>query len=453
MIEEKIRQFAECWGMLPEGAKVLCAVSGGADSVCLLHLLHGMEGVSLVCAHYNHGLRGAESDRDERFVRELCDRLGIPCITGRGDVAAFAAQQGLGIEEAARKLRYAFLEQTAAEQGCGRIATAHNAEDNAETVLLNLVRGSGLKGLCGIPPVRGNIVRPLLTVTRAEILRYLEEHGLDHTEDSSNGSDDYARNRIRHHVLPLLREQNSAAIENIGAAAALLRKDEEYLSAQAEHFIEDTYNKNGALSVSAFLALPQPVGARVLRRLCPGAERTHVDAVYMLCMNRAVHGEADLPGMRVVKDYDGLRFDPEESRPISRQVLEPGQTLLTEGWRVRCSAAEGQNGEIHNSFNTFCFKSESICGRIYFTSRENGDSVRLLGRGCTKTLKKLFAEAGLPLDQRIRTPVLRDDCGVIAVYGFGIAERCAPQPGSGVIQIEIQRIPEKEDTDDEKYSG
>ena len=440
MTEETVRAFMDAHGMLPENGRVLCACSGGADSVCLLHLLCTMEGVSVACAHFNHRLRGAESDRDEAFVKAFCAELGIPCVVGSGDVAAFAAERGLGIEEAAREMRYAFLERTAAERDCGAIATAHNADDNAETVLMNLIRGSGLKGLCGIPPVRGRIIRPLLRLRRRDISAYLDENGLDHMEDSSNAGDDYARNRIRHRVLPLLQAENSAAVENICAAVESLREDEAYLSAQAEQFIESTFQNTGAVPVSELLALPRPVGARVLLRLCPGAERKHVDAVFMLCMNRAVHGETDLPGTRVVKHLNSLYFDPPEAVPIQKRALEPGETLLPEGWRVRVFEAKAENGEIHNSFNTFFFKSEKICGKIYISSRGAGDSVRLLGRGCTKTLKKLFSEAGMTPEQRTETPILYDEAGVIGVCGFGTAERCAAMPGDAALCIEITKM-------------
>ena len=393
-LRDKVLRFAGEHAMLPEGVRVLCACSGGQDSVCLLHLLCGMEHVSVVCAHFNHGLRGAESDRDEAFVKELCAGLGVPCVTGCGDVSAFAAEHGLGIEDAARTLRYAFLERTAEETGCGRIATAHNAEDNAETVLLNLIRGSGTRGLGGIPPVRGSIVRPLLTATRAEIGAYLEENGLPHVEDSSNAADDYARNRIRHHVLPLLREQNDRAVENICAAAELARRDEEYLSAEAEKFLRECC-RDGAVPLDALLALPEPVQARVLRLRCPGAQRKHIGALLALCAGAGTRRELDLPGMRAAVERGMLRFDPPEVLPLPRRTLEiGGETPIPEAGLKICCRYAGENEEIHNSFNTFFFKSESICGTIYVASRSAGDSVRLLGRGCTKSLKKLFSEAG-----------------------------------------------------------
>ena len=439
---ESVKLYSDPYDMLPDGARVLCAVSGGADSVALLHLLCAMPEISVCCAHFNHRLRGAESDRDEAFVKELCAKLGVPCFIGSADVAAYAAEHGLGIEIAARKLRYEFLERTAQAQGCSRIATAHNADDNAETVLMHLLRGSGLRGLCGIPPVRGNVVRPLLNVPRSEIEAYLAEHGLSHVEDSSNGSDDYTRNRVRHQLLPLLGELNGNAAGNICAAAELLREDEAFLSGLAEAFLME-YREENELPVSALLTLPKPVAMRALRSMC-GADiaRTHLDAVYMLCLNRAVRAGADIPGMRVTKEYDSLRFGAAAlPEPLPERELLPGSAVeLPEiGKRAVCTETV-LSKEIHNSFNTFCFKRANICGKMTVASRRAGDSVRLAGRGCTKALKKLFSEAGLSAQERLLTPVIYDEAGVAAVCGFGIAERLAAQPGDPVTVIEFRDI-------------
>ena len=442
MNTESVKQYSENYDMLPDGARVLCAVSGGADSVALLHVLKSVQKLTVFCAHFNHCLRGAESERDEDFVKELCARLGVPCFTGRADVAAYAEENGLGIEIAARRLRYEFLERTAEEQDCSRIATAHNADDNAETLLMHLLRGSGLKGLCGIPPVRGNIVRPLLNVPRSEIEAYLAEHGLSHVEDSSNGSDDYTRNRIRHQLLPLLGELNGNAAGNICTAAELLREDEAFLSGLAEDFLAE-YREENTLPLQKLLELPKPVAMRALRAMCgTDIARAHLDAVYMLCLNRAVHADADIPGMRVTKEYDLLTFGTESApEPLPERELRPGETVeLPEiGKRIACTETI-LSKEIHNSFNTFCFKHANICGRLYVASRRAGDSVRLSGRGCTKTLKKLFSEAGLSLEARTMTPVIYDDAGVAAVCGFGMAERLTAQPGDPVIIVEIQDL-------------
>ena len=215
---------------LEPGSVVCCAVSGGADSVALLHLLWGLcppLGLTLRAAHFNHCLRGAESDGDAAFVQDLCRRWGIPLAMGRGDAAARAEATGESIEEAARALRRAFLLAQP-----GYIATAHNADDQVETILINLLRGTGLKGLGGMAPAAGRIVRPLLSATRADILTYLTARGLSWREDSTNALDDALRNRLRHHVLPLLRAENPSLSETVGRSAAILREEEALLAAQ-----------------------------------------------------------------------------------------------------------------------------------------------------------------------------------------------------------------------------
>lgn len=439
MISEKFNEYSQKYAMLPPGTRVLCACSGGADSTALLHLLCARPDLTVACAHFNHRLRGAESDRDEAFVRAMCETLGVECICGGGDVAAYAAEERIGIEQAARALRYAFLENTAEARGFDRIATAHHAEDNAETILMNLARGSGVRGLCGVPPVRGKIIRPLLTVTRGEILDFLAENAVSYVEDSSNGRDDCTRNRIRHRILPLMIEENAAAVEHICAAAELLRRDEEYLSACAEHFIE-TSLRDGALPIPEFLSLPESVGTRVLRAALGQLSGEHIEAVYALCRSENVHGRADLPGRRIRRERDRLVLEDQRVTALEGREVPEGETLLPElGLAIRRRRV-GKDEEIHNSFNTFFFQCASIRGMICVASRRPGDSVRLLGRGCTKSLKKLFAEAQLPLDARTRTPVLYDAAGVIAVYGFGIAERCAAKKGDEAICIEIREI-------------
>ncbi len=442
MNTEKLKLFIQKHAMLPEGERVLCAVSGGADSVCLLHFLSTLDGIDLVCAHYNHCLRGEESDRDEAFVRKLCADMGIMCVVEQGDVAALAEEKGLGLEEAAREMRYAFLERAAREHSCGRIATAHNARDNVETIIMNLARGTGLKGLCGIPPVRGNIVRPLLETGREEIEAYLSRHGLEYVEDSSNGMDDFSRNRVRHHVLPVLESINPAFDRAVASALDSLREDEAYLSGLAESFI-GTHARENSLPVPPLLALPESVRNRVIRRMHGGGlSSVHVKAIVNICLVRSVHAWTDVPGMRVERDRDRLIFGVERAEilPIPEYSLVPGQDIFIPGAGLRVSCREEANiKEIHKSLTTFVFKSANICGRMSLASRREGAKIALEGRGCTKSLKKLFTEAGLSLEQRALCPVIYDEQGPIAVAGFGIAERCAAKVGDDVILIEIKK--------------
>ena len=434
--------FCEKYDMLPKNGILLCAVSGGKDSMYLLERLRELApeyGFELRCAHFDHRLRGAESDRDREFVKGYCAKRDISCYIGAKDVSAYAAENGIGIEEAARLLRYEFLEKTADEIGAFRIATAHTADDNAETMLFNLVRGSGLKGLCGIPPVRGKIVRPMLQTTSDEVLQYLDENGIPHVEDSSNLEDAYTRNKIRHRVVPELREINANFDKNLIRCAEFLREDEEYLTSQAQSFVA-SYFSEGILSASKFAELPKPVSARVLILIVPfGLSSAHIDALRSIAAGKDCHAYADIPGMRVVRDYDKLIFGAKEVTGIPKRYVQIGE--ITEipqaGLEISCEFIKNCK-EIHNSFNIFFFKSDSICGSIFVMSRLEGEKIRLKSRNCTKTLKKLFSEAKLNGENKSLVPVLYDENGAIAVYGFGIAERCLPMMGDSVIKIEIK---------------
>jgi tRNA(Ile)-lysidine synthase len=253
---------------------VLAAVSGGADSTAMLHMLLEA-GCGVTAAHYNHGLRESAGG-DESFVRAMCLRLNIPFVSERGNVA-----KGSGVEARARELRYSFFERVRAERGIGCIATGHTADDNAETVLLNLTRGAGLQGLCGIPPSRSNIVRPILHLSRAEILDYLDKRGIAHREDESNGDTVYRRNHIRHAVIPALKEINPSLTCAVTRLTSSLREDEDYLMSLAS---EEIKRHGSAFPAKTLTGLPRPVAVRVCRLLAGGSEgyapeRIHIDAM------------------------------------------------------------------------------------------------------------------------------------------------------------------------------
>ncbi len=425
------------------GRRVLCAVSGGADSVYLLHRCVKMRDdgeLELCAAHYNHCLRGEESERDERFVRSLCVSLGVELRVGRGDVAAYAQENRLGIEEAARALRYEFLERAADELGCGLILTAHNADDNAETVLMALARGAGPRGLAGIPPERGRILRPMLDVTRAEVESYLAENGVPHVEDSSNESLDYTRNRVRKLVMPVLREINPRFAEAALRSGELLRMDCGSLDRRAAALYEGM--EDGRLRLDGLAGGDLSVVTRVIRLMAPRRlSASHVKAV--LALIAAGHGEADVPGGRFRAESGYLYVvKPGPGALPERELKVPGLTEIPEaGLRLSAEIAEAPR-EIHTSLNTFYFQCENICGTIYCASRRDGDRFKVAGRGCTKSVKDLLYERGVPAHERGLVPVLRDGAGVLAVAGCGQAERVMPAAGEKCVVVRVEG-PEK----------
>lgn len=436
-----IIEFINENALLKTGDRVLCAVSGGADSMCLLHYLHANAdrlGISVCAASFDHMLRAEASADDCRFVADWCARRDIPCVTGSGDVRSYAASKGESEEEAARALRYDFLRKSAEKLGCSVIATAHNANDNAETMLFNLTRGGGLKGLCGIPPVRDGVIRPLLSTTRDQIERYNEENAVEYVTDATNLSDDYTRNVIRHHVTPVLEGINPGFFAAAARTAQLLHEDEQCLDEMARSAYNELY-KDSALSADELMRLPKPVAMRVIRMICGrGLSYAHAQAVYALpSESRSRH--TDIPCMRVSYDRGVLYFGASRGIP-GEYTLTPGQRIYIpeSGLEVTVQIIENC-AQIFKSFNILDFKYDSICGNISLTPRKSGDKIRLCHRKCTKSLKDLFNESKMDLRRRELTPVMRDEKGVIGVYGFGVDERCIARPGDRVLRVTINK--------------
>ena len=314
---------------------MLCAVSGGRDSMALLCFLEKLaeeENFVLHAAHYNHLLRPT-ADRDEDFVRLWCADRHIPLACGTGDVRAWARERGASLEDAARTLRYRFLEETADRLGAQRIATAHHVQDNAETVLLHLLRGSGLRGLGGIPPVRGRIVRPFLETDRRDIDAYVDRQGIPYAEDETNADTAYTRNRLRREILPLLEKASPGCTGRIAAAAGLLREEEAHLTAECEALMPPPETtEEAALSLpAALLARQDAAMARRLvretaRRL--GGELTAQQTQAVLALGSG--GALDLPG--------GLQaFRRPHRLTLRRLPPPPGPLALRKGDQARNS--------------------------------------------------------------------------------------------------------------------
>ena len=397
----KLTAFIRQYDMVQPGDTVVCALSGGADSVALLfglYLLKEKLDISLEAAHFNHHLRGEESDRDEAFVRDFCDRYDIPLHIGSGQVMPGKK----GLEAAARDARYAFLRSLP-----GKIATAHTADDNAETVLLHLIRGTGLKGLGGITPVSGNVIRPMLGITRTEVEEFLEKWCLRHIEDSSNAGDAFLRNRIRHHIMPLFAEENPKIAENLSAMALRLRQDEENLSRQAEFDILPT--------VESLKTMDSAVRSRVLEKFLKESgvrepEQSHITAAEALVYSGKPSARASFPGgVTIARNYDRLEkiTEPEEFQSI---VLNcPGETEFGE-YRIICTPAE----TVVQTPDVFTVQP---VGQMTVRSRQSGDAIRLPGG--TKSLKKLYIDRKIPAHRRSAIPVLADEQGILGVYSIG----------------------------------
>ena len=447
----KVLETCAAARFFPKNGSVLAAVSGGADSMALLTFLcSNREALSLsrvTAAHFNHGLRETAL-RDELFVREQCAALGIACVTGGADVRAEAERAGRGIEDTARRLRYAFLQQAAKQNGCHRIATGHTADDNAETMLLNLVRGAGLRGMGGIAPVRGIIVRPLLTCSRAEIEAYLAERGVSHITDESNEDLHFRRNYIRHALMPQFKALNPRFPEAALRMAQTLRADEEYLTEQAERTADGTREtpEGCALEACLLAALHPALASRVVRLLYARAggqeqalTQAHIAQMLALCGEDCAPGaQTALPGglvaRRVYTDWVvGAAFAVSEITPA---VLRPGVslTLPEQGVVIRCRAMQPSE-KIHNSFNSFTIASDTIKGDLVVRSRKPGDKLSQPGRNGAKSLKKLLIECKIPQHKRPGVAVLSDDAGVAAVMGFGPDARCAADCADGAWEI------------------
>ena len=422
--------------LLPAASRVLCAVSGGADSMALLVLLLRREDLQVCAAHFEHGLRGEESLRDAAFVEAFCRERGVPCLVEHGDVRAYAVEQGLGLEEAARELRYAFLERAADALGCDTIATAHNADDNAETILFHLLRGSGLDGLRGIPRRRGRIVRPLLDTTRAEIEAFLEENGIPHVEDSSNADEAYSRNLLRRRVFPLLRELNPRVSEAMGRTARLLERDSACLDRQAAALAAAARNGEG-FELEKLRGEDPALVSRALRTLWPESLSEERTEAALRFLESDEFGLLELPGGTLRRERGKLYGSAEAEPPLlpARELPFEGTLAIPEaGLVLRCEKSEKKE-EFNGLFKTCELKCEKIHGKIVCTGPQEGDRFHPAGRGCGKSLRALFREAGLTRGERARVPVLRDGEGILAVLGFGVDERCAAVCGEPVIRI------------------
>lgn len=399
------------WDMLPPaGGTILCAVSGGRDSMCLLHYLHrlGQErGFTVAAAHLDHRMRPTAA-RDVALVTDFCRENGIPLRTGVTPVYEKAEEWRLTVEEAGRRARYEFLAAAAKALHADKIATAHHQNDQAETVLLNLLRGTGPAGLAGIPPVRDNFIRPLLNTPRSEIEAYVAEHHIPYADDETNFDLHYARNRLRRSLWPLLEDINPQATAHIAAAAAILRQEDAYLDGLAAACLPD---EGAAIGRETLLSAPEALQGRLLRRLIDraGGGKKDVSASHLRALSALCRSGGTLPlpgGVTAVCRGDTLRFIP-TAPSLPEQPLCEGANRWGD-YNIILSSQQG----------------DPLPGPGPFTVRpwQGRDRMTLPGSRGSRSVKRLLTDAAIPRERWDSLPVIC--CGGKPVYipGVGAAE-------------------------------
>jgi tRNA(Ile)-lysidine synthase len=451
--------------MLRCGRHWLVAVSGGADSVSLLLALHALTmrlALRLTAVHLNHRLRGAAAKADADFVRDLCEHLQIPCIMGASDVRRVAARNGLSVEMAARRCRYRFFRKALLQAGADAVATGHTADDQVETVILRLARGAGARGLTGMQPVSEQdgmtVLRPLLSVRRDGVERFLRTRGLAWREDGSNRDPAYLRNRVRHDVLPLLRRSLNPRIdEAVLRSAAILGAEDEYLSTLAGAALADCVHIGGFLDVERLRAQPLCLRRRLLglwlRRA--GLPETHLDFDAVETVDRllAISRGTDFvelgSGYRLVRRYGRATIEGvagRQNKGFRTAVRLNGETVIPEA-RLRMLATvepgirrfHGRPGVLPASASL----SRVAIGRsrLYVRSWQSGDRITPLGFCGTRKLQDIFVDAKVPRDERERWPVIECRGEIVWLPGYRVAEGWGVNsPDAPAVQLTIRRL-------------
>ena len=426
-----VRNTIAKYNMCDKSESLLCCLSGGADSTALLLCLHEL-GYNVSACHINHCLRGEESDGDERFCEDLCKKMGIPITVRRLDVKGYCAANGVSTEEGARILRYKVFE----ELGFDKIATAHTLSDCIETAILNFARGTGLAGLASIPPVRGNIIRPLIECCRSDVEGFLRSRGQEWVTDSTNLSDDYTRNRIRHWIIPKLKELNPSLDNTMRGTLENLRQDNLLVRKSSDDLYNAVLTSKG-LDCEKLLSSEPALSGRVLRRYADenDAECSYetVRRLREICRNG---GKLTLgKGKYAVSDKVTLRIVGEPANyPYTEIKAVIGEPTAFHGKTVKLVKEDKPDkfANIHQKLTNQAADYGKINGVIVIRNRRAGDRIRLKGRGFTSEVKKLL-QSRFPSGERGRAVVLSDDEGVIFVEGFGFAERCAADKDSKLL--------------------
>ena len=459
-VRRKVFETALRYHMFSEGDRVVVAVSGGADSVCLLHLLHELRNdlrIDLFVCHFDHGLRPDEDEKETLFVRMLAESFDLPFSTEKADGKLQTGENSM--EEKARNLRYTFLEERMNHFSAQKIAVGHTLDDQAETVLMRLLRGSGASGLSGIPPVRdGYIVRPLIELHKEEIMGYLSQTGMKHVTDSSNLSTAPLRNQIRLTIIPLLKKRQPGLVKTLGKTSAILREEREWMETEAKEWI-DLHGRVGlygevTIPLPEFSPLQEAKKSHIIRealRTSGGAltriTNKHIEAVKRAAQGENPHARIHLPGTQTFRRvYENMVFSPEKEKktgdfflridkPGIFQIEEPPCTIsITEFRRTFPAPA------MDSSLTAF-LDADRITYPLIVRNVRQGDRFTPLGMNGKKKLKNFFIDSKIPVDARKKIPILVMGNQIISVCGLRIDDRFKVTSSTkNILKVEILQM-------------
>ena len=454
LIEQKIRNFVINNDVIVRGDRIVVGVSGGADSICLLAWLNSIRkdfDLYICAVHVHHGIRGEEADRDMRFTQELCDKFDIPCEVRRYDVLKYAAENNMTTEEAGRKLRYQAFEEIKKERGCNKIAVAHHQDDSVETILFNLIRGSGARGLRGIVPVSEVVVRPLLVLSRAEIETYLLENNISWCTDSTNLMEDYSRNKIRNTIIPALKEINERAAVHILESSIIIGDMYKYVLSEAQKSFFDISRVNGnavVLPVKEMLAEEPVIRREVIRIAIESLVHTlkditskHIYGIELLLFGQSGRFQMLPYGIMVVREQADLKIYKENcvATECCEQMTETEIDVTANGvyempFGMGRFSVEllPENTEVFDentlknmeNMYTKRMDCDKIKGALLLRTRRSGDYLMVNSGQSRKKLKEYFIEQKIPVTQRDKVLLLADGSHVLWVLGYRMSDGC-----------------------------
>ena len=434
--------------LINSGDTVVCAVSGGVDSLVMLHILNAIKhklGINVVAAHFNHHIRAEESDRDQEFTREFCEKLGVEFHVGHGDIMGRVSETHESVEEAARVLRYEFLENIIPG---AKVATAHHSDDNLETMLMNIIRGCGSTGICGIPPRRGNIIRPVMCMSRKDIEEYAERNGIEFVTDSTNLTDDYLRNRVRHNIIPLMKAENTKVNENALDTAVAIRTDNEYLNKLADKEFNKLTVVAGEYMIDCIDELDECIKSRVIMRILSAngietsksninkfrdAIKTTTGGVITNFSNR----KSSVVSCGYIRFVDTETIENQNNPVIESTVITTGENKVYSNdteYNIKVTDVDCVDTIYRDGMNLIV-KADSISGDIIVRSAQAGDKIKMPGG--TKQVCKVLKDKGFYREERMKVPVICDDTGVIAIVGVGIDMNRSVEIGDKAIQFSV----------------